>query len=109
MTNITLIWKNNNINLNLLNKKVKEINASYCGCTADKELTLYFDVESLTEEQLTTINEYWNSLDEESEEVKTYKSLEDELLEKAAKKESAKQKLLTLGFSEDEISALIGA
>lgn len=108
MINITFDWKEKKVNLMLINKKVKLLNDAYCGCSAGNNLILHFNVDNLSEEEITAINVYWDSLDEESEEVKTYKSLEDELLKKAAEKESAKQKLLTLGFSEDEISALIG-
>lgn len=106
MLSIELPWKENNINLNLLNTKVKQINAAYLGCAADIKLTLYFD--ALTEEETQAIKDYWESLTEESEEVITYKSREDEELELKAKKESAKQKLIAIGLSEDEISALIG-
>lgn len=105
MLSIELPWKENNINLNLLNKKVKELNPAYLGCAADVKLTLYFD--SLTEEEAQVIKDYWESLNEESEEITTYKSREDEELEVKAKKELAKQKLITLGLTEDEVSALI--
>lgn len=106
MLSIELPWKENNINLNLLNKKVKELNPAYLGCAADVKLTLYF--EALTEEETQVIKDYWESLNEESEEITTYKSREDEELEVKAKKELAKQKLIALGLTEDEVSALIG-
>jgi hypothetical protein len=59
MINVELNWKELNINLNLVSKKMKEINNSYCGCSADEKLNVYFD--NLTEEEAQLVKDYWES------------------------------------------------
>lgn len=54
------------------------------------------------------VQEYWDSIDEESDEAVAYVSAESIRVEAEAKKASGKAKLAALGLTAEEIAALVG-
>jgi hypothetical protein len=107
MVNVILSWKDKKVSLPLIELKMRGQYPEYCGCSAGNELTLHFNIESLDQFIIDEVNNYWDTLAEDAEEF-NYKSKEDISSEKVSKKLSAKQKLLTLGLTEEEVSALLG-
>lgn len=110
MKKIELKWKDFNINLSLINNKIKLDYPSYKGNQAYSLLELWFD--EVSDEEVEAIKSYWDSITEGSEEATSYKSGEQVIQEAQESKqelvESAKTKLATLGLSEAEISAILG-
>lgn len=112
MYTIELNWKEFNVDLDSISEMVKNLDENYCGASAHSVLQLHFTAEP-SQEVKDEIESHWESLDEESDEAVAYKSAEDRKAEKeadtAAKKASARAKLLTLGLSEEECDAVLGA
>lgn len=103
---IKLDWKGFNISLPAVHEWMQaHAGDQYCGTQAGAKLELWFLSEPSQEIQ-EAIAAKWLALDEDSDEAAAYKSHAEILSEKAAKKASAKAKLLALGLSEDEIAAL---
>lgn len=103
---IKLDWKGFNIGLPVLHEWL-QANAGdqYCGMQAAQKLELWFLSEPSQEIQ-DDIAAKWLAIDEDSDEAEAYKSHAEILSEIAAKKASAKAKLLALGLSEEEIAAM---
>lgn len=108
MINIELEWKDKSVSLPIVEAKMRAKYPEYCGCSAHEKLVLHFDCESLPEETIEEIKDYWDKLKKNSNEFTKYKSKDDLEADKKSKKESAKAKLLALGLDEDEVSALLG-
>lgn len=107
MYKLELQWKEFKVNLSKIDQTLTELYPSYAGNQAHSVLELWFK-EDLTEDESKEIKQMWDSLTEESEEVKAYKSLNVIEEERKAKKQSAKDKLKKLGLTEEEIAALVG-
>jgi hypothetical protein len=107
MKTIQLEWKEFKVNLEKVNEMAKIIDESCCGLSANSKLEVHF-LEDISEEKEQELKDYWDSIVEESEEVKTYKSFEEIKEEATKKKESAKAKLAKLGLDAEEIAALLG-
>lgn len=103
---IKLDWKECRIDLSNLDRQLKQIYPSYLGNQAHSHLELYFS-EPLSDEQKLDIEILWECIDESHELSQSYKSAEQVELEKLAKKQSAKTKLLALGLDEEELKALL--
>lgn len=105
---LELQWKDHSVNLEALNKALKELSSDCCGCSADSSLKVHF-TEVPSDEVLAAIKAKWAELDDpEHEMCKSYKSQADLLAEKEAKKQSAKAKLAALGLDAEEVAALLG-
>lgn len=111
MKTIQLEWKSFKVSLQKIDEIAKSIDGSCCGISANSKLEVHF-VDNISEEKEQQLKDYWDSLTEESEEAKSYKtrdqvSKEKEEADKAAKA-SAAAKLKALGLTDSEISAMIG-
>lgn len=112
MFNLDLKWKEFNINLAKVKEWLNEnIETQITGLSGNSMLQIHF-LEEPSEVELELIIEYWNELDEESDEAISYKSGEQVTQEEREAKleliQSAKTKLAALGLSEAEISAILG-
>lgn len=111
MLNVELEWKEFSVNLKKVKEALRLIDET-CELSANSKLVAHCSDE-LSEEQVQEIKDYWEALDEESEEATSYISAEDEkaaaAADIAAKKASARAKLLVLGLSEEECGAVLGA
>lgn len=105
MKTIKMQWREYNLNLSVIDKKLRETYPSYLGNSADTSLRMHFS--SLTEAEELSLNTYLDGINEASEEA-VYVSKENEQALINLKKQSAKEKLMSLGLTEDEIKALIG-
>lgn len=104
---IALEWKAFNLDCNIVRDWAKANLANCSGASANSKFEVHF-TEQPTEDDRAALELHWESMTEESEEALAYKSEQERKAEKEAKKESAKNKLLDLGLTEDEISAMIG-
>lgn len=108
MYSINLEWKEFNVNLQAVEAWMKaNAGAHYSGNQASRTLELYFSEEP-EQSVKDDVQAYWDLLAEDAEEVTSYKSQEDVLAEIATKKASGRAKLLQLGLTEEEVSALVG-
>lgn len=112
MFTLDLQWKEFNISLPIIQSSVKEmVDTPLLGVSANSVCQLHFE-EELTESELELIQEYWEALDEDSEEATSYKTadqIQEEMqADKEAKISSAKVKLANLGLTEEEISVILG-
>lgn len=112
MITVDYNWKEFNINGNLALNNIKALSDKIVGTSHNSKFQVHFS-EQPSQEELEAINEYWDSLDEESEEAISYQSA-DEINQAIADEkqlliDSAKVKLLALGLSEAEIAAMLGA
>ena len=80
---------------------------SYLGNSSDQDLTLWFSDEPSVELK-DLIETYWAHLDENSAEAKSYADNTTREAQVAQKAESGKAKLLALGLTAAEISAMLG-
>jgi hypothetical protein len=104
-----LNWKEFNINLGDLETWLKtNAGEHYCGNSAHSCLELWF-LEEPSEEIKEAIQDKWDLLDEESDEAVSYKSNAELRAEAEVKKASGRAKLLSLGLTEEEVAALLGA
>jgi hypothetical protein len=108
MINIELEWKDKPVSLPIVEAKLKAKYPEYCGCSAHSMLVLHFDCDSLPEETIEEIKDYWDGLKKNMNEFTKYKTQADLDVEKKSKKESAKAKLTALGLDPEELSALLG-
>lgn len=107
-----LTWKPFLVDLNLVNVWARLHGGDNCtGISGEKQITIHF-IEEPTQEVRTSIQSYWDLLTETSEEATSYQSSAQlEIISasnKAAKLVSATTKLLALGLTADEVSALLG-
>lgn len=112
MFNHKLKWKEFNINMNMVQNWIKENLATEIhGISANSACEIHFKEEP-SEAELVLLGEYWDIINEESEEATSYKSGEQVAAEEQEAqlelKESAKTKLAALGLSDAEIKAIIG-
>lgn len=104
MKTITLNWKEFNVNLDLINNKMKTDHAeSFYGASADSTLRLHFA--DLKEEQEQELLAWWEALTSESTEAQ-YKSQAELQAEKDAVKQTALAKLQELGLTVEQLKAL---
>ena len=73
MKTIQLEWKEFNINLEKIHEMAKLIDESCCGLSANSKLEIHF-VDNISEEKEQELKEYWDSITEESDEAKSYKT-----------------------------------
>jgi hypothetical protein len=105
---IELEWKAFNICLETLETWLKaNAGEHYCGNSADSKLSLHF-MEEPSQEIKDAIQAKWDEIDESAAEATAYKSLEDRIAEREAKKASGIAKLVALGLTEAEAQALVG-
>lgn len=102
---IKLEWKEFNVDLKAIETWAKAQSNDCTGSSADYAFTLYFNNEP-SDEIKDAIQAKWDGLTPDSAEALSYKSKDQIASDKAAKKASAKSKLLALGLSEEEIAAL---
>lgn len=112
MFNIELQWKEFNLDANSIESWMRaNAGEHYTGCSCNSKLELHFQEEP-SDEIKEAIAAHWDSLDENSDEAKAYKSDEERESEAAAAKAalvaSASAKLEALGLSVQEIAALKG-
>jgi len=111
MYKLELQWKEFNINLEVLDAKLRQDHASYSGNQAHNVLELWF-TEEPSQEEKSNIQIYWDAITSESEEVTNYQSKEQikaaKEVDKATKLVSAIAKLETLGLTAEEIQAILG-
>lgn len=104
-------WKEFSINGDLVLITIKTLSDKIVGTSHNSKFQIHFSSQPSVEE-LEAINDYWDSINEESEEATSYISGEqvkqNQQAENLALKESAKAKLLALGLSEAEVSAILG-
>lgn len=81
--------------------------ADYCGNQAHAKLELWF-VNEPSQAIKDAIQAHWDSIDENADEAKNYKSQADRAIVAAGKAASGKAKLKALGLSDDEIAAMLG-
>jgi hypothetical protein len=100
-------WKPFNLNLALVEAKMKEIAGDkYVGNQAHSILEFYFSEEP-SQEIKDAIEAFWDGLDDQSPEAQ-YKSAAEIQAEVEAKKASGRAKLKALGLDDGEVSALVG-
>lgn len=107
---LELEWKEFNVSLDAVNSWMQaNAGEEYCGLSGNDKLQIHFENEPSAEEK-EAIADYWEALDEESDEAVSYQSAEQIKAaveaDKAAKKAAASAKLIALGLSQEEIDAL---
>jgi hypothetical protein len=108
MFKLELEWKSFNLNLASIESWMKaNAGPSYCGNQAHSKLELWF-TEEPSQEAKDAILAHWEGLTEESPEASGYVSKEAIASDMAAKKASGRTKLLALGLTDAEVSALVG-
>lgn len=108
MYQLQLNWHPFSLNLQQIDTKFRtDYPNNYVGNQAHSVLELYFENE-LTEQMKTDIQTYWDSLTAESSEAIGYISFSSIQEDRTTKKVSAKNKLLALGLTADEVKALVG-
>lgn len=107
MFNLDLPWKEFNVALEKVGAWLDaNIETECVGLSANYSLQIHFQAEPSQEEK-EAILEYWEGIDEESDEAVEYRSKEQLAADKASKRASAKAKLIALGLTEAEVKALI--
>lgn len=104
---IDLQWKEHNVNLEMVNSKLKQDCPKICGTQAASCLEVWF-TEEPTQEEKDAVIAYWESLDEASAEATGYKSRAQIEADVEAKRQSAIAKFAALGLTDAEIAAIIG-
>lgn len=104
---VELSWKNYNVNLDKVCESLRTAVDPAIGLSAAGTLQVW-GPEDMTEEHVADIQAYWDSISETSVETTSYKSFDDIKADIATKKASGKAKLLALGLTEDEVSAILG-
>ena len=108
MYKLELQWKEFNIDLKAFDEQLKASYPSYLGPQAQVVLELYFSEEP-SQEAKDAISALWDSIDSDQHALaQSYVSKDSIEADKASKKQSAKAKLLALGLTEAEVSALLG-
>lgn len=108
MYELKLDWKEFSINMNAAEAWLRaNAGDQYRGNSADSCLHVWFETEP-SQDIKDAVSAYWDGLHDASDEATSYKSQEDMAADRATKKSSGKAKLLALGLSEDEVSALLG-
>jgi hypothetical protein len=107
MKTIQLDWKEFKVNLEKVNEMAKIIDESCCGLSANSKLEVHF-LEDISKEKEQELKDYWDSISEDSDESKSYKSAAEIQDDLNKKKESAMAKLTKLGLDAEEIKALLG-
>lgn len=106
MYNLELQWKEFNVNLEAITEFAKSLDASCVGGSADVNFRLHF-MEEPSDEVKQEIQDKWDNLDEESEEVVSYVSAAQKMQDRSDKRESAKAKLALLGLTPEEVAAIL--
>lgn len=111
MFDLVLPWKEFNVNLESVVNFAKLLDSNCCGSSADVNFRIHF-TETPEVETIEAIQELWDGLTEESEEVTSYKT-SAQIQEEAANAQaialaSAKSKLAALGLNDEEVAAIIG-
>lgn len=74
---IELEWKEHNVNLDAVHSWMQEnAGEQYCGMSSHSKLVVHFKEKPSSEEE-QACRDYWEGLDEESEEAGSYASAED--------------------------------
>lgn len=107
MYEMKLDWKEHSVDLKAVEVWMKANTTGYLGNSADKCLHFWFSEEPSQEEKDAT-QAYWHGLDENSDEAQSYQSAADIEAARLSKKASGKAKLIALGLTEEEASALLG-
>lgn len=107
MFNLELSWKEFNVNLEVMTDFAKSLDENCVGGSADVNFRLHFTSDP-SAETIEAIQDKWDSLDEESAEVASYKSMEQIEADRQDKRASAKAKLTALGLTAEEVAAILG-
>ena len=107
---LELDWKEFNMSLSAIHSWMQtNAGEEYCGLSANNKLQVHFKNEPSQEEKEAVTN-YWEALDEESDEAVNYQTAEEIKTDvnaiKATAKSTASAKLLALGLTEEEIAAI---
>ncbi len=102
-----LQWKEFNVDLAALDQQLRADHPAYVGNQAHAHLELWFSEEP-SQEAKEAIESMWAALDAAHVLAQSYKSANQLMADKEAKKASAKAKLEALGLSADEVKALLG-
>lgn len=112
MFTLDLQWKEMNLNLNMIQDRIKVMSPECCGLSGNSSLQVHF-TEKPSDEIIAQIESYYNGLDNASEEAMSYKSqaqvVEEERMAKDVALASARAKLAALGLNAEEIKAILGA
>jgi hypothetical protein len=111
MQTITLSWLPFNVNLSLVQTYATSIDSNCCGLSANPNgLKIHF-TDTISNEKIQQLKNYWSNLTNTSNEALEYKTQEQLKIEENTKKETLKAssiaKLKALGLSDEECSILI--
>jgi hypothetical protein len=101
-------WKEFNISVPALKVAVEAIDSEkFVGISSDVNLRFHFSEEP-TGQVKDDIDALWDAIDAQHEIATSYVSKEDIAADEAAKKASGMAKLIALGLTEAEATALVG-
>lgn len=111
MISMKLQWKGFNINLKAVDAHLRGLCTVYSGNQANSVLELLFSSDPSSDDK-AAIQSYWNGIASDSSEATSYQTADQveaaEATAMAAKRASAKTKLVNLGLTSDEADAVLG-
>jgi hypothetical protein len=107
MYQISLQWKEFNIDLSAFVASIKASYPTCAGAQGSHTLELWFS-EDPSQEDKDVIQAMWDAIDTDHAMAQSYKSAAQIKSEREVQKVSARAKLAALGLSEAELQALLG-